>query len=51
MNKKNSFISVSTILALLICLFAAVVIWLFAKYNAMADVIAATEMPWSVLLR
>ncbi len=34
MNKKNKFISVSSILSLLICMFAAIVVWLFAKYNA-----------------
>lgn len=33
MNKKNKFFSVSSILSLLLCLIAAVVVWLFAKYH------------------
>lgn len=34
MNKKNNIFSVSSILSLLLCLVAAIVVWLFAKYNS-----------------
>ncbi len=37
MNKKNKILSVSSILSLLICLFAAIVVWLFAKYDIMSE--------------
>ena len=33
MNKKNKIFSVSSIFTLLLCLVAAVIVWLFAKYN------------------
>ena len=36
MNKNNKIFSVSTILSLLISLIAAIVVWLFAKYNSPA---------------
>lgn len=34
MNKKNKIVSVSSILSLFICLLAAIIVWLFAKYNS-----------------
>ena len=41
MNKKNKVLSFYTILSLLLCIFAAVVIWLIAKYNSTPDLPAA----------
>ena len=49
MNKKNGIFSVSVILSLLMSLVAAIIVWLFAKYDILTG--SAVAAPFADLIR